>query len=169
MKRLIIMAIISVMTLGSVSAQRYFVIDSEKVFKSLDEYNAAMTKLDELAKQYQAEVDKKFQGIEMLYNSYMEQKNALSATTRASIEQRILNEEKQAQAYQESIFGNEGTLMKQRIELIKPIQTKVFGVIELYAKVNGYELVLDKASNTSLLYVGNAVDHTAQIIEALKR
>ena len=73
MKRLILMAIISVMTLGSVSAQRYFVIDSEKVFKSLDEYNAAMTKLDELAKQYQAEVDKKFQSIEMLYNSYMEQ------------------------------------------------------------------------------------------------
>ena len=169
MKRLILMAIISVMTLGSVSAQRYFVIDSEKFFKSLDEYNAAMTKLDELAKQYQAEVDKKFQSIEMLYNSYMEQKNSLSATTRTSIEQRILNEEKQAQAYQESIFGNDGTLLKQRVELIKPIQTKVFGAIERYAKANGYDLVLDKASNTSLLYVGNAIDHTAQIIEELKR
>lgn len=168
MRRLILLAVISVMTLGTVSAQRYFVIDSEKVFKSLDEYNAAMTKLDELAKQYQTEVDKKYQSIEMLYNSYMEQKNSLSASTRASIEQRILNEEKQAQSYQESVFGNDGTLMKQRVELIKPIQTKVFAAIEKYAKANGYDLVLDRASNTTLLYVGDAIDHTAQIIEELK-
>lgn len=169
MKRLILTTIVALMTIGAASAQKYLVIDSEKVFKSLDEYNTALTTLDNEAKKYQAEIDERYKSIETLYNSYMSQRSALTNTTRSTIEQQILNKEKQAQEYQESIFGNEGKLMQRRIELIKPIQTKVFAAIEQYAKSNGYELVLDKASNASILYVGNAVDHTAQIIELLKR
>ena len=169
MKRIILTALFALATLGIASAQKYCVIDSEKVFKSLDEYNKAMTQLDELAKAYQTEVDNKYKSIESLYNNYMAQKASLSASTRATIEQQILQKENDAQKYQQEIFGEEGALMKKRVELIKPIQTKVFGAIERYAKANGYDLVLDKASNTSLLYVGNAIDHTAQIIEELKR
>jgi Skp family chaperone for outer membrane proteins len=45
----------------------------------------------------------------------------------------------------------------------------VFGAIELYAKANGYDLVLDKASNASILYFNTSIDHTAQVIEALKK
>ena len=168
MKRLLLTAIVAIMACGVVSAQKYFVIDSEKVFKSLDEYNKAIEQLNELNKKYQADVEEKYKSIETLYNSYMAQKTSLSAAARATIEQRILNEEQEAEKYQESLFGQEGTLMKKRVELIKPIQTKVFAAIEAYAKKSGYDLVLDKASNTSILYVNEAIDHTAQIIEALK-
>ena len=169
MKRTILTLLFALATLGVASAQKYCVIDSEKVFKSLEEYNNAMTKLDELGKAYQAEVDNKYKSIESLYNSYMQQKEALSASTRASIEQQILQKEEATQKYQQDMFGDNGELMKKRIELIKPIQTKVFGAIEKYAKDNGYDLVLDKASNASILYLNNAIDHTTQVIEYLKR
>ena len=169
MKRTILTLLFALATLGIASAQKYCVIDSEKVFKSLEEYNNAMTKLDELGKAYQAEVDNKYKSIESLYNSYMQQKEALSASTRASIEQQILQKEEAAQKYQQDMFGDNGELMKKRIELIKPIQTKVFGAIEKYAKDNGYDLVLDKASNASILYLNNAINHTTQVIEYLKR
>ena len=36
--------------------------------------------------------------------------------------------------------------MKKRIELIQPIQKRVFDAIANYAAQNGYELVLDAAS-----------------------
>ena len=169
MKRTILTAIIALATFGLASAQNYFVIDSEKVFKSLAEYNEALTKLDELGKSYQAEVDSKYKSIEEIYNRYMAQRENLSSTARASIEQQILLKEEEAQKYQQEVFGDEGALMKKRLELIKPIQEKVFGVIELYAKTNGYDLVLDKASNTSILYLNSTIDHTAQVIEALKK
>ena len=168
MKRLLLTVIVAIMACSVASAQKYFVIDSEKVFKSLDEYNKAIEQLNELGKGYQAEVDNRYKSIESLYNSYMSQKENLSASARAAVEQQILQKEEDAQKFQQEIFGNDGTLMKKRVELIKPIQEKVFGVIELYAKTNGYDLVLDKASNTSLLYVNEAIDHTAKIIEALK-
>ena len=169
MRKSILAIVFALATLGIASAQKYCVIDSEKVFKSLDEYNKAMTQLDELAKGYQAEVDDRYKSIESLYNSYMAQKANLSASARASVEQQILQKEEEAQKYQQELFGDEGTLMKKRVELIKPIQEKVFEAIELYAKTNGYDLVLDKASNASILYLNNAIDHTAQVIETLKR
>ena len=127
-----------------------------------------MTQLDELAKSYQAEVDNKYKSIESLYNSYMAQKNSLSMSSQATIEQQILKKEEEAQKFQKEVFGDEGTLIKKRVELIKPIQERVFAAIEAYAKANGYELVLDKASNASILYFGSAIDHTDKIIEKLK-
>ncbi len=169
MKRIILTVMFALATLGIASAQKYCVIDSEKVFKSLDEYNKVMTQLDELGKAYQTEVDNKFKSVETLYNNYMAQRNNLSASSRAALEQQILQKEEEAQKYQQELFGEEGTLMKKRIELIKPIQEKVFAAIEAYAKANGYELVLDKASNASILYFGSAVDHTDKIIEELKK
>lgn len=168
MKRIILTAIFALATLGFASAQKYCIIDSEKVFKSLDEYNNAMKQLDELGKAYQTQVDNKYKSVESLYNNYMAQKAQLSSTARASIEQQILQKEEEAQKYQQELFGEEGTLMKRRVELIKPIQTKVFAAIEAYAKANGFELVLDKASNASILYFGSAVDHTEAIIKTLK-
>ena len=169
MKRVILMVVLALATLGVVSAQKCCVIDSEKVFKSLDEYNKALTTLDELGKSYQAEVDSKYKSVESLYNSYMQQKASLSVSTQANIEQQILQKEEEAQKYQQELFGENGTLMKRRVELIKPIQTKVFAAIEKYAKENGFDLVLDKASNASMLYVNDAIDHTAQVIEQLKK
>ena len=169
MKRAILMVVFALATLGVTSAQKYCVIDSEKVFKSLDEYNKAIAQLDELGKAYQTEVDAKYKSVEELYNNYMAQKSNLSSSARASVEQQILQKEQEAQKYQQDVLGEDGSLMKKRVELIKPIQTKVFTAIEKYAKAQGYDLVLDKASNASILYYGEAIDHTAQIIEELKK
>lgn len=168
MKRVILTVMFALATLGIASAQKYCVIDSEKVFKSLDEYNQAITQLDELGKAYQAEVDKMYKNVETIYNNYMAQRENLSASSRASLEQQILQKEEEAQKYQQEVFGDNGALMKKRLELIKPIQEKVFAAIEAYAKAYGFELVLDKASNASILYNGSAVDHTDAIIKTLK-
>ena len=65
-------------------------------------------------------------------------------------------------------FGNDGVMMKKRIELIQPIQKRVFSAIDNYAKAGGYDMVLDKASNATMLYCSEAVDHTQKIIELLK-
>lgn len=139
------------------------------MFKSLDGYNKAITTLDELGKSYQTEVENKYKSIETLYNNYMAQKASLSASAQATLERDILKKEEAVQKYQQEVFGENGTLMKKRIELIQPIQTKVFAAIEKYAKANGYDLILDKASNSSMLYYNDTIDHTAKIIEELKK
>ena len=166
MKRLILIAAF-ILTAGTLAAQNYIIVNSEKVFKSIDAYNTAISDLDKLAKQYQDQVDAKFAEVEALYNNYVSQK--ISAAARQTRENAILNKEKEAQEYQESLFGQEGTLMKKRIEVISPIQKQVFDAIEAYAKQAGADLVLDSANNPTLLYTNPSVERTQQVIDALKK
>ena len=142
MKRLILIAVF-VLTTGTLAAQNYIIVNSEKVFKSIDAYNTALSTLDKLAEQYQDMVDAKFAEVETLYNNYMNQKASLTAATRQTRENDILAKEKAAQEYQETLFGNDGTLMKKRVEMIEPIQKQVFSAIEAYAKQVGADVVLD--------------------------
>ncbi len=168
MKRLILIAVF-VLTTGTLAAQNYIIVNSEKVFKSIDAYNTALSTLDKLAEQYQDMVDAKFAEVETLYNNYMNQKASLTAATRQTRENDILAKEKAAQEYQETLFGNDGTLMKKRIEMIEPIQKKVFSAIEAYAKQVGADVVLDSANNPTLLYSNPSVDRTQQVIDVLKK
>ena len=169
MRRIIATLALILACVGSAFAQKYIVVDSEKIFKSLDEYNNAMTTLDTLAKEYQSKVDAKYSEIEALYNNYMAHKASLPAQTRTQHEQAILTKEQAAAEYQESIFGNDGVMMKKRIELIQPVQRRVFAAIEQYAKQQGCDMVVDKASNASLLYCSEVIDHTQKVIEILKQ
>ena len=168
MKRLILIAVF-VLTTGTLAAQNYIIVNSEKVFKSIDAYNTALSTLDKLAEQYQDMVDAKFAEVETLYNNYMNQKASLTAATRQTRENDILAKEKAAQEYQETLFGNDGTLMKKRIEMIEPIQKQVFSAIEAYAKQVGADVVLDSANNPTLLYSNSSVDRTQQVIDVLKK
>ena len=168
MKRLILIAVF-VLTTGTLAAQNYIIVNSEKVFKSIDAYNTALSTLDKLAEQYQDMVDAKFAEVETLYNNYMAQKASLSAATRQARENDILAKEKAAQEYQETLFGNDGTLMKKRVEMIEPIQKQVFSAIEAYAKQVGADVVLDSANNPTLLYSNPSVDRTQQVIDVLKK
>lgn len=168
MKRLIFLAAF-LLTAATLTAQNTLVVNSEKIFKSLDAYNTAIASLDKLAEQYQQQVDARFAEVETLYNNYMAQKASLSAAMRQSRENAILTLEKEAQEYQESIFGQEGELMKKRVELIAPIQRKVFAAIEAYARQAGAAVVIDSSNNPTLLYADPAAERTEQVIATLKQ
>ena len=168
MRKIIIALMDVIMTAGIASAQNYMVVDSEKVFKSITEYNDALEQIEKLATQYQKEVDAKFANVEKMYNSYMQQRASLSLSAQQQQEQLILQREAEATEYQESLFGSDGELMKRRISLIQPIQERVFNTIESFSKQYGYDLVIDISANPTILYYSTKVDFTERIIEALK-
>ena len=153
---------------AAASAQTSIVVNSEKIFKSIAAYNTAIAELDKLAEQYQQQVDARFAEVEELYNNYQSQRANLSQATRQSFENVILQKEQEANKFQESLFGQEGELMKKRVALIKPIQEKVFKAIEAYAKQTGAEVVIDSSNNPTLLYNAASADRTQQIIDLVK-
>lgn len=164
-----IIALVAVLFATNIaSAQNYMVVNSETVFKSLKEYNSALEQIETLSEEYQAKVDAKFQEVEKLYNNYMQQRASLSEGVRQQYEQNILKKEAEATEYQESLFGTDGELMKQRMSLIQPIQKRVFDAIESVSQQYGYDLVIDIAANPTVLYYSSKVDFTERIIEALK-
>ena len=99
----------------------------------------------------------------------MAQRSSLAESMRNSLEELILSKEKEAQQYQESLFGKEGTLMKQRLERIQPIQKQVFAAIEIYAGQVGADAVIDSSNNPTLLYNNPSIERTQQVIDLLKQ
>ena len=168
MKRLTLILAFALSAVGFAAAQNTAVVNSEKIFKSIDAYNEAIKQLDQMAEQYQKDVDEKFKAVEDLYNAYMQRKSTLSQASQQANEENILKMEKEATDFQELIFGTDGTLMKRRIELIQPIQKQVFGAIETYAKQHDIDMVVDIAQNATMLYYSPDVDHTQDIIDMLK-
>ncbi|MCC8018172.1 MAG: OmpH family outer membrane protein [Rikenellaceae bacterium] len=169
MRKILIASAIILTTAFCASAQNFMVLNTETVFRSIQEYNDAMTSLEQLGEQYQKQVDDAFAEVEEMFNDYQNQKAYLSQATRTQREDAIINREKEIVAFQESIFGQEGELLRRRVELIKPIQDRVFDTINNYAQANGYEVVLDISSNPTILYYSPSADKTETIINLLNQ
>jgi outer membrane protein len=157
------------MSAATTFAQNTMVVDSEKIFKSIDSYNTALTQVDTEAEKYQTQIDDAFDELETEFNNYQSQKATMTATQRQQAEQRIVDRENEITRFQEEVFGEEGTVMTKRIELITPIQEKVFTAIGKYAEEHNYEVVIDLASNPTVLYHKPSADHTDAIIAIVKQ
>ena len=163
MKKLIVLFVLAVAATGSALAQSSYVfVDSEAIFKSLDDYNAAIKQLDDLSAQYQKNIDEAYATLDQMYETYQSQKGYLSEINRNAREEEIIK-------YQQEVFGPEGDLIKKRLELIKPIQERVFAAINQYAETNQITMVIDRANNQTLLYYAPALDKTNAIITLLKQ
>ena len=103
MRRLILTLALVLGFAVAAEAQNYAVVNSEKIFKSIESYNAAISELDKLANDYQKQVDEKFEEVEKLYNAYMERRNQLNAASQQANEENILKLEEEATKFQEAI------------------------------------------------------------------
>lgn len=167
MKKLILITAALLVSFAA-QAQKSMVVNSELIFKSVEAYNSAVSEIDKLGEEYQKKIDEAYADLETTYNNYQSQKAYMSESSRSTKETAILAREKEIMDYQESIFGQDGELLKKRVEKLKPIQDKVFGAINSYAEKNGYTMVFDIASNPMVLYYSQAVNKTDDIIALLK-
>ncbi|MDR0509961.1 MAG: OmpH family outer membrane protein [Rikenellaceae bacterium] len=169
MKRKIFFAAIGALMCAWASAQNTMVVNSEKIFKALPAYNTAVTQLDNMSKDYQKKVDDAFAAVQQMYNDYQGQRQYLSDYDRKSREDAIISREKEVTKAQQDFFGPDGELMKKRIEMIKPIQDKVFKFITDYAIASGFGIVIDQSANATLLYFAPTLDKTQDIINQLNK
>ena len=168
MKKTLLTGVTAFLAAFTLQAQNYMIVNTEKIFKSIPAYTQALETLEQQTETYQKNIDDAYAQIEALYQDYESKKSMLPEATRIVREDEIIQREREVIKYEEAVFGQEGELIKKRIELIKPIQDKVFAAIDKYAKDNNFGLVLDIASNPSILYYSPSLDKTDEIIELTK-
>ncbi|MCD8186522.1 MAG: OmpH family outer membrane protein [Rikenellaceae bacterium] len=166
MKKIVFLTAAILLTAG-VFAQKTAFINTETIFRSIPEYTAALTQIDQLAQEEQARVDADFARIAEMYERYQYQRSGLSETARRQVEDNIIKLEDEATQKQAAFFGPEGTLMQRRIELLKPIQDRVFQTIDRIAQEQGYDMITDISNNPSIVYYNRELDITQVIVSAL--
>ena len=147
-------------SLTSAVSQKIAVVDINAILSELPEYQDAQAKLDKIAAEWNQQIAGEYDKIKSMYNKYQAEQVVLSEDVRAQREEEIMKKEKQVRELQKRKFGQEGELFLKRREYVNPIQEKVFGAIETFATDRGYDLILDKAGSTGVLFVGAEFDKT---------
>ena len=167
MKKIVIIALLLVLSSLGSYAQRFAYVDSDYILKHIPEYNSAQKQLDALSEQWQKEVDIKFANIEDMFKVYQADQVLLTAEMRKKREDEIVQKEQEAKEYQRIKFGFEGELFQVRSKLIKPIQDRVSKAIQAIADAQQLDMIFDKNSEITLLYANPRLDRSNEIITKL--
>lgn len=149
------------------SAQKFALVDMEYILKNIPAYERANEQLTQVAKKWQAEVDALNTEAQTMYKNYQNEVVFLSQEQKKERQEAIMNKEKEASELKRKYFGPEGELFKKRTSLMTPIQEEIYNAVKDIADMRGYSLILDRASDTSIIFGSPKIDISNEVLSKL--
>ena len=166
MKKLLFLIVAFVSTV-SVQAQKFALVDFDYIFKNIPAYERANEQLSQVSKKWQAEVDALTTEAQTMYKNYQNEVVFLSKEQKQARQDAIMQKEKEASDLKRKYFGPDGELFKKRTALMNPIQEEVYNAIKDVADLRGYQLVLDRASDSGIIYGSPKIDISDEVLQKL--
>ncbi len=148
-------------------AQKFATVDMGYIMKNIPAYESANEQLNQVSKKWQAEVDAKMKEVQQLYKNYQTELVFMSDEMKVKREEEIVAKEKATQELKRSYFGPEGELFKKRESLMKPIQDEVYNAIQELSNTKGLDLIFDKSSAMSAIFVSQKLDISDEVLKKL--
>lgn len=158
----------SVLALSIVAAshaQKYAYVNTEYILQNIPEFRQAQEQIDNLSVEWQKELEEKFAEIDALYKQFQNDAPLLTQDMKNRRENEIITKEKAAKDLQKKRFGVDGDLYKRRMEMIQPIQDKVYTAIEKRAKQKQFVFVFDRSDNSNILYADPRNDISNDVLK----
>lgn len=149
------------------SAQKFALVDMDYILKNIPAYERANEQLNQVSKKWQAEVEALSTEAQTMYKNYQNEVVFLSQEQKKAKQDAIMEKEKEASELKKKYFGPEGELFKKRASLMTPIQEEIYNAVKDIADLRGYQLVLDRASDTGIIFGSPKVDISNEVLEKL--
>ncbi len=143
-------------------------VDSDTIMDNFPDVQDTRQKLDALFQEWQTEVQKLESELKAKQDDYEKRKLIMTEQTSSEIMAEISKLEKDIADYRDKKFGANGELFQKQNELMKPIQNKVFIIIQQIATEEEMDYVFDRSGDILFLYAKPEYDLTAKVIERLK-
>jgi outer membrane protein len=143
-------------------------INSEAVMQALPEAADAQKSLDALVAQWEAELQKMQADWKRRFDEYDKRKLILTDQARADQEKELRELDQRIVDYRNKKFGQNGDLFQKQNEVMKPLQNKMFKVLEEIAKEGGYDYIFDRSGEVLLMYANDKLDLTEKVIARMK-
>ena len=153
--------------IATASAQKFALLDMEYILKNIPAYERANEQLNQVSKKWQAEVEALNTEAATMYKNYQNEVVFLSQEQKKDKQEAIMKKEKEASDLKRKYFGPEGELFKKRESLMSPIQDEIYNAVKEIADMRGYSLVLDRASDTGIIYGSPNVDISNEVLKKL--
>ena len=148
-------------------AQKFASVDMGYIMKNITAYESANEQLSQVSKKWQAAVDAMMNDVQQLYKNYQTELVFMSDDMKVKREDEIVAKEKAAQELKRKYFGPEGELFKKRESLMKPIQDEVYNAIQEISNAKGLDLIFDKSSAMSAIFVSTKLDISDEVLKKL--
>lgn len=166
MKKILFTALFVIMAITA-SAQKFALMDMEYVLKNIPAYERANEQLNQVSKKWQAEVEALNTEASTMYKNYQNEMVFLSQEQKKAKQEEIMKKEKEASDLKRKYFGPEGELFKKRESLMSPIQEEIYNVVKEISEQRGYSLVLDRASDSAIIFGSPKIDISNEILQKL--
>ena len=166
MKKIMLMLVMAVVAVTA-NAQKFALMDMEYILKNIPAYERANEQLNQVSKKWQAEVEAINTEATTMYKNYQNEVVFLSQEQKKAKQEQIMQKEKEAADLKKKYFGPEGELFKKRESLMSPIQEEIYNAVKEISDLRGYSLVLDRASDTSILFGSPKIDISNEVLEKL--
>lgn len=123
--------------------------------------------LNQVSKKWQAEIEALNTEAGTMYKNYQNEVVFLSEEQKKEKQEAIMKKEKEASELKRKYFGPEGELFKKREALITPIQEEIYNTVKEISELRGYSLVLDRASDSGIIYGSPKVDISNEVLQKL--
>lgn len=148
-------------------AQKYAVVNTDYVMKSIPDYANAQKRLDRYVEDWGRELAEKQGELDALRAEYEQESYLLPENLKKRRKEEIKAKENEIRDLQQQHFGPGGDLDKRRAELLKPVQDRVYSTIERIAKEKNYAFVFDKAGSATVLYASKKYDISDEVLELM--
>jgi outer membrane protein len=128
----------------------------------------ARQRLDALIQEWQAELRKMESDLKLKQDDYEKRRLIMTEQTSTEAKADIAKLEKEIADYRDKKFGANGELFQKQNEMMKPVQNKVFTIIQQIAAEEELDFVFDRSGDILFLYAKPEYDLTAKVIERLK-
>lgn len=167
MKRSLFILLLILAVVPVTMAQKYACVNTDYVLKSLPDYANAQKRLDRYVSDWQKELADKAAELESMRADYEQESYLLPENLKKRRQEEIRAKEQEIRDLQQQHFGAGGDLDRHRAELLKPVQDRVYSVIERIASEKNYAFVFDKAGSPTVLYANKKYDISDDVLEQL--
>jgi outer membrane protein len=143
-------------------------VDSDTIMDNYADVQDARQQLDALVQEWQSEVRKLESELKAKQDDYDKRKLIMTEQTSIEVMAEITKLQKDIADYRDKKFGANGELFQKQNELMKPIQNKVFTIIQQIATEEEMDYVFDRSGDILFLYAKPEYDLTVKVIERLK-
>lgn len=159
--------ILGVLTVKAQGNQKFAYVDTEYILQNIPEYGDAQEEINQMSVGWQKELKNLRDKLDQMKRDYQTEAILLSDDMKNKKEAAIAAKEQELAALQMQYFGPDGELFSKRIELIQPIQEKIYNAINQVAQVKNYAFVFDKSAGTTLLYCNEKLDISDDVLDEI--
>ena len=168
MERLAVAVILGLACAGAAAQMKIGHINSETIMQTLPEAIDAQKSIDALVAGWEADMQKMQAEWKKKFDDYDKRKLILTDQVRVDQERELRELDQSVTDFRTKKFGQNGELFQKQNEIMKPIQNKMFHVLEEIAKDDGYDYIFDRSGEILVLYANDKYDLTQRVLQRMQ-